>query len=100
MMDIHPSEFTTEWVLRMPDDVADGLLVDLVQHEMREKLKKKRDEGRCGWFGPNIQSHDLKKMLIDHIEKGDMVDVINFAAMILARKRLYRESLNSGEVKP
>lgn len=86
------NEFIIEWVLRLPNEQADNLLVEMVACEMRKKLKKKRDEGRYGWFGPNCSNRDLFKMLEDHMEKGDMIDVINFSAMILARHKLYGEA--------
>ena len=56
---------------------------------MVEKLAKKRDQGRGGWWNPDECSIDyLKQLLVEHIEKGDMVDVANFAAMIYARQSM------------
>jgi len=87
-----PDDLLLEWVLRMPDEKADDILVDVVMHEMRKKLKKKRDEGRGGWFGPNCSNSVLRKMLKEHVEKGDPVDIINLAAMIMARTKLFGEN--------
>lgn len=85
-------QFVIEWVLRLPDIEADRILVEMVSHEMRQKLAKKRKDGRSGWFSPQCSSDQLKNMLLEHIEKGDYVDVINLAGMLLARQKLYGES--------
>ena len=59
------------------DDVA----VSEFANAMRNKMKKSREKkGRSGW--QDMSTHVLKTMLIEHIEKGDMVDVANFAMMI------------------
>lgn len=84
--------FVIEWILRMPNEAADSILVEMAAHEMREKLAKKRKEGRGGWFAPSCSSARLKNMMMEHIEKGDYVDVLNLAAMILARQKLFGES--------
>ena len=34
----------------------------------------------------------LKQLLAEHIEKGDMVDVANFAAMIYARESMEHQN--------
>lgn len=87
-----PDELLLEWVLRMPNEQADKLLADMVSHEMRKKLKKKREDGRGGWFGPNCSNKELRAMLLEHVEKGDLIDIINLAAMIMARTKLYGAS--------
>lgn len=54
---------------------------------MREKLERKRGEGRKGWNLPKVCSlKSLRKMLNQHIEKGDMVDIANLAMMIWNRE--------------
>lgn len=88
----NPDELMGEWLVRMPNETADALLVEKVSHDMRKKLKKKREEGRGGWHGPKCSNANLKEMLIDHIEKGDMIDVINLAGMIHCRTSLYGDS--------
>lgn len=65
-----------------PDDIA----VDRFAAAMKAKLAKKRGEGRGGWDDPNACPLDrLQAMLADHVEKGDPVDVGNFAMMIWNR---------------
>jgi hypothetical protein len=50
---------------------------------MRDKLAKKRDEGRAGWDNPlQCNVSDLATALIAHVKKGDPVDVANFAMML------------------
>lgn len=53
---------------------------------MRRKLEKKRAEGRGGWHDPDqCQLDTLAVMLLDHLEKGDPVDIGNFAMMLYNR---------------
>ena len=49
--------------------------------EMSDKITKKLIEGERGWDNPEIKEA-LKKSLLHHIEKGDMVDVANIAMFI------------------
>ena len=62
-----------------PDDA----MVEAAALAMREKLAAKRKEGRGGWEEMSMGA--LNSMLVNHIAKGDPVDVLNFAAMIHAR---------------
>lgn len=65
-----------------PDDLA----VDRFALAMKEKLAQKRAEGRGGWDNPDECSVEwLSELLIRHIEKGDPIDVGNFAMMIHQR---------------
>ena len=74
------------------ESYMDKLLVDLVTRDMQDKLNKKRKQGYGGWWAEELCStEDLLERLRGHIEKGDMVDVMNFAAMIHARKLLERK---------
>lgn len=68
-----------------PDDVA----VNLFAAEMKRKLARKREDGYGGWDNPDACSiqflrHELKR----HVEKGDPVDIGNFAMMIYNRVRM------------
>ncbi|WP_201786189.1 dATP/dGTP pyrophosphohydrolase domain-containing protein [Vreelandella aquamarina] len=62
-----------------PDDA----MVETAALAMRKKLAAKRKEGRGGWEEMSLGA--LNSMLVNHIAKGDPVDVLNFAAMIHAR---------------
>ncbi|MDY6868830.1 MAG: hypothetical protein SVT56_13195 [Chloroflexota bacterium] len=72
----------------LPDETADHLMVTFATRKMREKLAEKRKEGRGGWFHDDCSEEHLINLLNDHIAKGDMVDILNFAAMILAKREL------------
>jgi hypothetical protein len=65
-----------------PDDLA----VDEFAAAMKAKLRKKREQGRGGWDDkvtcpPGL----LQQMLLDHLAKGDPLDIANFAMMIWHR---------------
>lgn len=66
---------------------ADDRLCDFAFSAMMRKLEKSRDKGRGGWWDKDrCAIEDLKLMLNDHVQKGDMVDVMNLAAMIYVRE--------------
>lgn len=66
-----------------PDDIA----VESFATAMREKLAKKRSEGRGGWEDPQQCSADeLALYLVNHVTKGDPVDVANLAMMLFHRQ--------------
>jgi len=53
---------------------------------MRDKLAKARERGRGGWHNPDVCSlDDLRRMLRQHLLKGDPVDVANFALFLHQR---------------
>lgn len=65
-----------------PDDLA----VDRFAAAMKEKLAKKREEGRGGWWDDAYcNRNELSQMLRSHVEKGDPLDVGNFAMMLHQR---------------
>lgn len=59
-------------------------LVDAFAQEMKNKLHKAEEKGRFGW--DTDSSEVLMRLLVEHIEKGDMVDVANFAAFLWNRE--------------
>lgn len=63
-------------------------MIGFAAREMDIKLTQKRKEGRGGWFRSECSETELIDMLHEHIQKGDMVDVLNLAAMILAKREL------------
>lgn len=65
---------------------ADRILVIGSASAMGDKLDKSRRKGRGGWWSDSCSTEYLKRTLIDHVSKGDMVDVMNLAAMIHARE--------------
>ena len=65
-----------------PDDAA----VDRFATAMKEKMAASRAKGRNGWDNEALcPAGRLQSMLIDHLAKGDPVDVGNFAMMLWNR---------------
>lgn len=52
---------------------------------MKGKLAAKRMQGRGGWQEPQVPNGYLSRLLREHVDKGDPVDVANFAMMIHQR---------------
>jgi hypothetical protein len=74
------SEFET-------DVVACAVGIKRFSRAMREKLERKRKAGRAGWNRPQECSvAELRSMMMEHVAKGDLVDVANFAMMIWNRE--------------
>jgi hypothetical protein len=74
-----------------PDDIA----VNLFAAEMKRKLARKREAGYSGWDQPYDENTEsgctidfLWYQLREHIDKGDPVDIGNFAMMIYNRVRM------------
>lgn len=66
---------------------SDDIAVDRFAAAMKLKLAKKRSQGRGGWEDPAVTGMKfLVHMLREHVEKGDPVDVGNFAMMIWNRR--------------
>lgn len=60
--------------------------VDRFAVAMKEKLAKKRAQGYGGWSDDCTVEH-LADLLIDHVPKGDPVDIANFCMMVWNRTR-------------
>lgn len=76
------------FVARVKPETADNLLVSLSSQAMEDKLCLKRIQGYQGWHN-QCCNEELLESLKEHIEKGDMIDVMNYAAMIYLRTQLY-----------
>lgn len=64
----------------------DNLAIDNFAQAMKEKMAKQRAKGYSGWESRSeCSAESLRSMLIDHIKKGDPVDVGNFAMMLFNR---------------
>ena len=71
------------------DHYLDRALRNHSSFAMELKLEHKREQGRGGWWDADqCTINDLRELLRDHVEKGDMVDVMNIAAMIYAREAM------------
>jgi len=75
------------------EEHADHVLVRFASLAMKEKLATARHNGRGGWWSNNCDTEHLKQMLKEHVDKGDMRDVMNLAAMIFYREAAEIESL-------
>jgi len=65
-----------------PDDLA----VDRFASAMKNKLAKKRADGRAGWDDRlNCNAGFLSALLHEHVKKGDPLDVGNLAMMLHQR---------------
>jgi len=58
----------------------DNKAVDAFAAALKRKLAKKRKDGRHGW--KTCAPDDLAVMLVEHVEKGDAIDIGNFAMML------------------
>ena len=68
------------------DAHPDGAAVDRFAAAMKAKMAASRVKGRAGWDDPEQCAPEfLASMLIDHLHKGDPVDVGNFAMMLFNR---------------
>lgn len=68
---------------------ADNEAVDQLALAMKDKLGRAREKGRAGWDDPTeCTDADLSRMLREHVDKGDPVDVANFCAFLSARGEL------------
>lgn len=77
------------------NEFMDNELTNSVKKAMEEKLELAREKGRGGWWSTDCDTTYLKQILKEHIDKGDMRDVMNIAAMIF-----YRESAGIESIKP
>lgn len=63
------------------DDVA----VDEFAKLMKHKLAEKREQGKHGWQDPTWTPEQITQDLLDHVGKGDPVDVANYCMFLSAR---------------
>lgn len=80
------------FVEAVQDEDADEILARLAAEAMLEKLACKRADGRMGWWTTSTSNSALLDSLRRHVEKGDMADVLNLAAMIMVREKLYGDA--------
>lgn len=74
-------------VLPIGDNHPDALAVDRFAAAMKAKLAAKRAEGHGGWDDKEDCSQlFLSQLLREHVEKGDPLDVGNFAMMLHQRE--------------
>ena len=58
-------------------------MVSAFAREMKKKLREKMREGYHGWDDPDsFNPKAIMRALVDHVDKGDPVDVANVAAFL------------------
>ncbi|SFI60630.1 hypothetical protein [Albimonas pacifica] len=69
------------------DEVAAlNAMVDAFAAEMKAKLEASwRRKGKGGWDSPNWHPDQILAALREHVDKGDPIDVANFAAFLWNR---------------
>lgn len=68
------------------EEHTDDSAVDRFADVMKTKLATSREKGRGGWNDPEqCTVEHLAKLLVEHLVKGDPVDVANFAMMLHQR---------------
>ena len=69
------------------DQLGISLLVDYTKEEMQKRLRLKQKLGRRGWWDKGACSNtDLQNKILEHISKGNWIDVANYAAMLHYRE--------------
>lgn len=80
---------TAAWAItkpKAPSEHPDDLAVDRFAAAMRAKMAKQRAKGYGGWDDPaQCTDESLADKLMTHTQKGDPVDVANFAMMLHQR---------------
>ena len=79
-------DFERPWERAERDQIANKAGVKKLKEAMKEKLAAARLKGRGGWQDKDDCSQEhLSRLLREHVEKGDPVDVANFCMMLHAR---------------
>lgn len=79
------------FLIGCPAEKADHILVERTAYHMRDRLKAQREKGFHGWNTPQCSNEDLLRRLKGNLDRGELLDVINLAAMILARNGMFQE---------
>ncbi|QNJ59158.1 hypothetical protein [Vibrio phage vB_ValS_PJ32] len=68
------------------NELADELLASSMHTKIKARLEAKRNEGRYGWFDPDVCSLDeLKAMLQNAIDNDEYLDAAIFSSFIALR---------------
>jgi biotin-(acetyl-CoA carboxylase) ligase len=74
---------TTTMLQQLNQEYDDNAAVDKFAQRMKAKLAAARAKGRSGW--QSCDTLELRRMLRQHVEKGDPVDVANFCMFLEMR---------------
>ena len=88
------SRLAAHFIVATDNESADSHLVEFIAHEMTNKLRVMRLDGRRGWYTAGCSNKQLHEYLKEHLAKTEvdpeqMIDVINLAAMIFARTKMF-----------
>ena len=89
--DFPDTDLIYTFIDRIPSDIADSILIEFTRHKMRARLKEQRENGLSGWNTAQCDNKDLKERLLSNVDRSDWLDVINLAAMLLARNNMFKE---------
>lgn len=67
---------------KFQDELMDNELASIAKMAISEKLEASRGKGRGRWWSSDCDIEELRKMLKEHIDKGDMCDVMILSSMI------------------
>lgn len=71
------------------EERMDKTLVEYTANYMTAQLKHSREHGCHGWWdSDSCTIEQLKEHLESAVRNGDMIDIINFSAMILFRTHM------------
>ncbi len=84
-------DLVMEFIVHTTPEKADSALLRFTEYEMRTRLNEQRVKGFTGWNTPQCENSDLMKRLKKNLEAGDYIDVINLAAMLNAREKIFTE---------
>lgn len=74
------------------DDQLITYLQSTVSLQCLSSMERARHQGFFGWWDPNVVSlQELHQQLRAMVEAGEMLNVINYAAMILYRTKILGE---------
>lgn len=82
----HIHKNAPDWFNRHAEERALDALINNFTKELKLKLIEKRNEGKSGWDDPEWSEENIRHQLIEHIAKGDMLDVAAFAMFLWNRK--------------
>ena len=69
------------------DEHADRELVAYTTKAMRIKLASASEKGRAGWWDDKqCTAEQLHSLMLTAVQEDDLISVINYAAMVHARK--------------
>lgn len=79
-------KYTSSYISEPNEEASLKYAAGCFAEEMKLKLIAKLKEGRSGWDSEEWEIADIKKALKEHVEKGDPIDIANFAMFLWNRE--------------